>query len=220
MQALQDQLAALFDQNASVASVGDNNWNLRLRYLNRAQEEWVEQYNWPNLFTEYNIQASTPTSMATLPLPRNFRKLASFPKISDGTTSWEYTEIRPEEKSRYTTSDRFCFVLGNPGSFNLIVNPGSITSGVSIYVPYYLSPASLASPADIPLVPNSDYLIYKALSYLFSGRDDEKRGEYEGLAQRTLAQMINYEAGARGDAYDNRTESWLEKRWGFKVGRD
>lgn len=192
---------------------------LRLRYINRAQNEWAESFDWPQLYKELQIQASTISGLATLPLPSDFVDLAGFPKVSDGSGTYEYTQVKPWERTKYGASDRYCYLLGATGARKLIFHPGSIYTGASIYVPYQKEPTSLLSPADKPECPNPEFLVWKTLSYLLQGREDDRRLEAETQAARVLNAMIESEA-AEGAGSEMRVTTRDEDKYGFRWGED
>jgi len=219
---LQRRIAALVDQTTDLPTAGGDDWNLRLKYLNMAQREWVEVYQWPILYKEYCFLASTASSLATYDLPSDFRKLVGYPKITaDGTTTDEYPVIRPQEKEQYLGTDKYCYVLGNESEgYKLIVNPPSIVSGASIFVPYQSIPTSLASPTDVSVCPNPDFLVQRAIAYLYEAREDARFPTAKAEADKILARMLEFENTYSDGSVDYRIRTNEEKRYNFRWGRN
>jgi hypothetical protein len=107
-----------------------------------AQNEWAESYDWQALYKEYNMLVSTSTGNTSIALPEDFRKLASYPVITyDGSNSEDFPEVRVQENSQYTSTDRRVNILGNPNSgYVMKTYAATLASGASIFVPYYASP--------------------------------------------------------------------------------
>src|SRR3990167_1837474 len=112
---LEGKVAAIADQDEATANISSADYSLRRAYLNMAQREWAETYDWRSLYREYNMVISTSTGNASVALPANFRKSAGLSRITfDGATTQDFFEIQPQERSQYTdTSSRFVYFLGD-----------------------------------------------------------------------------------------------------------
>ena len=109
---IQGRIAAILDKNEDTADITAADYSLRREYINMAQHEWAETYDWRSLYRESNIRVSTSTGNASVVLPSDFRKLANFPRITfDGVTSEYFPEIRPQEKYMYADTDRYITIL-------------------------------------------------------------------------------------------------------------
>lgn len=203
---VQSRLAALADQDPLTSDISSTDYALRLKFINMSMQEWQEAYDWQTLYDEYNVLVSTSTGNASIALPGNFRKLASFPQIVwDGATTDRFPEVRPQEKAQFTLTnrgntggvgspDKWCEIWGNPrGNYTMFVHAPTLASGASVLVPYYKSFQSLASPADIAEIPNAQYLVKRSLAYLWEVRQDDRFPEMKSEAEKILAQMIDYE---------------------------
>ena len=99
---IQSGVAAVADQDEKTSDIPAADYSLRLKYINMAQNEWAETYDWQCLYTEFNTNTSQATGNVTVTLPGNFRKLASFPIIvDDGATARSYPEVRPQENKKF-----------------------------------------------------------------------------------------------------------------------
>ena len=91
---VQSRIAAVLDKNELTSSVSSADYSLRQTYINMAQQEWAEAYDWRSLYRESNLRVSTSTGNASVALPNDFRKLAGFPKITyDGVTTENFPEL-------------------------------------------------------------------------------------------------------------------------------
>lgn len=191
---IQSRIAAYTDQDENTANISSTDYSLRLKYINMSLLEWQEAYDWQTLYAEYNTLTSTLSNNASVTLPSDFRKLASFPLIvTNGTTTDKYSEIRPQEQAQYSTTDKYITILGNPQDTYTMFVHANMVSGASIKIPYYMSAQSLASPANIAELPNPDYLVKRSIAYLLEAREDSRFPEMKQEAERILGNMIDYE---------------------------
>ncbi len=217
---IQSRVAAIADQDENTANISSTDYSLRLKYINRALTEWGEAYDWQTLFTEYNMVISTSSGNASVVLPSAFRKLASYPKITwDGSTTDEFSEVLPQDDSQYLDTDKRVWILGNPsGGYILRVFGVTLVSGASVKVPYFASPQSLVSPANIAEIPNQEYLVQRALSLLWEAREDPRFPQAKVEAERILRNMIEYEnVFGKAAAYD-RVKTVDEVKYGMRWG--
>src|SRR3990167_5887368 len=195
---LQARIASIVDESSSSPTQGGDDWNLRLKYLNMAQHEASELIDWDFLYKEYGTLTSTSTGNTSITLPTDFRKLATFPRVSSGGVASELQEVRAQERSNMSGSDKYVYILGNPYSgYVMVVNPGTstgqLTSGASILVPYYASVQSLASASDIPMIPDSNYLVSRTVAYLWEAREDGRYPGAKAEAEKILQRMLERE---------------------------
>lgn len=176
--------------------------------------EWQEAYDWQCLYKEYNVLVSTSTGNASVALPADFRKLASFPLVAGE----QHTETRPQEAGRYGTTDKRVEVLGNPYlNYTLRVYGVTIASGASVKVPYYASAGSLATTTDIVPIPNPDYLVKRTLAYIYESNEDARFPQAKLDAERILGSLIDYE-NVFSEASDSDHVKSVDERSGFRLG--
>lgn len=218
---IQSRVAALTDEDPDSSNIASADYSLRTAYANMALSEWTEAYDWQALYTEYNTLTSVSTGNASIGLPTNFRKLASFPVIAyDGVTSAKFPDTRPQEAGQYSSTDKRVEITGNPQSgYNMAVFGTALSSGISIKVPYYMSVQSLASPANVAEIPNPDYLVKRTIAYWWEARGDDRFPQMKLEAERILGTMIDYE-NTFGEASTNDRVKTIEQtrhgdfRWG------
>lgn len=212
------RMSALLQEDPDTPTAGGADWTLYLKYLNMAQHEWQEAYEWPSLYKEINTMTSQSTGNVTLSLPSDFRKADGFLKVSDGGVG-SYAQIDPERRDQYAASDKYFSILGYPGSYSMIINPGSHGSGVSLTYSYWANAASLVSPTDVSLCPDPAFLVQRAVAYLWEVRDDGRFPQAKGESDKIMARMLEYEM-TRGHSYSNRIQTLEESSFGFRIGRD
>lgn len=219
---VQSRVAAVADQDENTSNITSADYSLRRSYINMAQREWSETYDWKALYKENNSVVSTSTGNTSVVLPEDFRKLAAQPLIThDGTNTDFFQEIRPQEIGQFDLQTaRFVYILGNQAdNYTMVVNAaGTLSSGASIKLPYYASPASLVSPADVAMCPNPEYLVQRTLAYIWEGQSDPRFQQAKGEADKILQKMLDFEVTYGESYYDrvNTTERTQFKnfRWG------
>ena len=218
---MQSRIASLVDQDENTGNISTTDYSLRLKYLNMAQTEWSELYDWQTLYKEYNMNISTSTGNASVLLPTDFRKSASPPRVMVDTTSYEFLITRPQESSMYLDTDRRSTFIGNyQDGYVLRIFGATLASGASIKVPYYASAQSLVSPINVSMCPNPDYLIKRTIAYLWEAREDPRFPGMKNEAETVLRNMLEQEnVFPEGSAYD-RVKTTDEARYGFRMGKD
>ena len=215
-------IASEVDQSASAPDQGGSDWNLRLKYINRRQQSWAETYDWQCLYKEYN-SLSTGTSMPTISLPSDYRKMAGYPKIATigGLANTEIPLVDPQERTQYETTDKIGWVSGDPNRyiFGIPLTLATFASGSSVFIPYFYTPSSLVSPADVSPIPDPEYLVQGAIADLYKAREDPRFPSANQDAERILARMLENE-NTKGIAYNDRIKTTDETRTGFVIGRD
>ena len=192
---IQSRIGAIVDQDPVTTNISTTDYALRLNYINLALKEWQEATDWKTLYNEFNSLISTSANNASIALPSDFRKLASYPVITwDGTTTDTFAETRPQDAKQYLSTDKRIEILGNPqDNYTLRVYGATLVSGASVKVPYFMSVGSLVSPADIPEIPNTNYLVKRTIAYLWEAREDARFPQMKQEAERELANLIDTE---------------------------
>jgi len=218
---VQSRIAALIDQDENTSNVSSTDYSLRLNYINQANREWEEATDWQVLYKEYNMNISTSTGNASVVLPADFRRLASYPLIThDGATTDQFPESKGQEAGLYNSTDKRVEVLGNSyDKYTLRVFGVDMVSGASVKVPYFKSAISLVSPANVSEIPNPEFLVKRTVAYLWEAREDGRFPQMKGEADRILANMIDRENVFSVASTDSRVKTSDEIRHGdFRWG--
>ena len=218
---VQGKVAAIIDQNEDTSDISSADYSLRRAYINMSQRGWAETYDWKSLYRENNSRISTSTGNASVALPADFRKLASRPVItSDGTTTFAFEEIRPQERFQFDASKKFVTILGDQNvGFTMFVNAPTLASGASVFTPYYASPASLVSPANVVMCPNPEYLVQRTLAYVWESYSDPRFPQAKSEADKILQNMLSYEQ-VYGEGYNDSVKTQEQKYHNFRWGRN
>lgn len=167
------------------------------------------------------MNISTSTGNASVVLPDDFRKLASYPKMSLDLNPQLLPEVLPQEDGQYGDSDKRVQVLGSPsGGYILRILGASLASGATLIVPYYKSPASLVSPANIADIPNAEYLVQRTIAYVWEAKGDDRFQLAKTEAEKILKNMLEFENNYGNAAAYDRVRTVEETRFNFKIGRN
>lgn len=218
------KIAATVNQEASAPTARGAEYNLWLEYINRGLHEWSEAHDWEPLRKTF-FPSITGQSQVTIALPLDYKKLAAAPRLQttggvEGGT--EYGDIPPEQRGEYNQEDKYVIEGGNPsGGYFLQFHPGTLSSGASIEIQYFSMPTSLASPADIPVIPDTQFLIDRTVAYIFEARSDPRFQQEETKARDRLLGMVENAGLSKFSSYGtpNPVQNTL-RRAGFRLGRD
>lgn len=183
-QILQDS-AAYLDLDPAVPT--GTELSVRLNYIKQALNEWAAAYNWKQLNQVYSPSATT---MASLPLPSNFRNLIGAPRNMTGDSTWEeYPEILPQERYLKDADEKYCYILGDPAAGYVAVF-NNLASNASISIDYQRYPSNVATLTDSVEADDGEYIKTKVISYVLQSRSDDRFPIVEADASRMLRNMI------------------------------
>jgi len=215
-----NRIAAYLDQDETARTAGDTDWNLRLTFVNRRQEQWARAYDWEALRKDFSPSV-TGTNQGSVALPVDFNRLGSEVVLYGGghTDGLAYPIIKREEVRLYSSSNQYCYVGGNSNDgFHLKFNPATLGSGASIIGNYYSIATSLASPANVSPIPDPEYLIQGTIADILESTSDERFPLVKQDAERSLQQMIENEN--LNQVSQLNTTMTQERRQGFRIGRN
>jgi hypothetical protein len=222
---VQSKIAGVIDQDQDVTAISTDDYALRLNYINRREQMWSEVAKWQALYTEYHTLTSTSTGNASLALPADFRTLSGFPEITyDGTNTKQFPLVKGQDEGQMNkTANRYVKILGNPADgYTMWVNSTNsgnhLVSGASIMVPYFKTPASLASPTNKVTCPNPDYLIQGTIADIWEALGDERYQQAKADANIILQNMLEAEFTPTVASYDDSVRTVEQTRYGFRWG--
>ena len=190
---IMQQIGSTVNQEATAPTAGGAEYNLWLNYINRGIQEWSEANDWEAL-RKYYRPGVTGISQASVALPLDYKKLAAPVKLHksgevEGGTS--YADILEEQQGLYKSTDEYVYETGDSSSgFNLVFHPGTLSSGASVEIQYYAMPTSLASPAEVPMVSDSQFLVDRTIAFIFEARSDVRYQTMESKARDRLLTMV------------------------------
>ncbi len=217
------QIAATVNQEATAPTAGGSEWLLWLQFLNRAMDEWVNANDW-EATKKYFYPSVSGMSAATVALPADFKKLAGEPILYNGdiSTGVSYPEIRDEQVGMYSTTDEYFHITGDSSNGqSLVFHPATMASGASLLIKYYSYPTSLASPAEKPILSDSQFLVDRTIAYVFEARSDPRFQIIEQKARERLLTMVENANLDKFSSYagPNPVITSNQKQ-GFRFGRD
>lgn len=217
------QIASTVNQEAQAPTAGGDEYDLWLEYINRALFEWAQATDWESL-RKYYFPSVVGSSTATVPMPLDFKKLAAEPRLfaqgySEGIP---FSEVLSEQTGMYKQTDQYVMTRGDmTNGFNIIFHPGTLASGTSLFIQYFSMPTSLASPAEVPIIPDSQFLIDRTIAYIFEARSDSRFQLEENKAREKLLSMVENNNAMHYDSYAGQNPVLTTtQKTGFRVGRD
>lgn len=216
------RISATVNQEASEPSAGGAEYLLWLEYMNRSVEEWAESNDWESLRKTFWPTVSG-ISGATVGLPLDYKKLAGEVIVyGDTETGRQFPEIIEEQENLYSTTDRYVTTTGNiADGFAVVFHPGTLASGASVRIQYYAMPTSLASPAQVPLIDDPQFLVDRTIAYILESRSDARFQLQETKARDRLLTMIENANLNKYNSYAGSTPVIdTGRRVGFRMGRD
>jgi hypothetical protein len=220
---IMQQIASTVNQESAAPDAGNAEWGLWLQYINRSYFEWVDSHDW-EVSRKFWFPVISGVSQATVSLPGDFKKLAADVVLYNGeqTQGSHYGEILPEQEGLYVNTDKYVKITGNlSDGFNMLINPGTLASGASLSVQYFSTPTSLASGSEIPLIPDSQFLVDRAIAYIFEARSDPRFQQEETKARERLMTMIENADVAKYNSYASPNFVITpERKQSFRIGRD
>lgn len=222
---IQSRIAGVVDQDQDVDNISSDDYALRLNYINRRERMWSEVAKWQALYIEYHTLTSIATGNASLALPADFRTLSGYPEITyDGENTKQFPLVKGQDEGQMDkTADRYVKILGNPADgYTMWVNSTNsgnhLVSGASIMVPYFKTPASLASPTDAVTCPNPDYLIQGTIADIWESLGDERYQQAKADANIILQNMLEAEFTPTVASYDDSVHTVESTKYGFRWG--
>jgi hypothetical protein len=217
------QIASTVNQEATSPAVGSDEYNLWLQYLNRAQEEWSEAFDWESTRKTY-APGITGLSLASVTLPLNFNKLAGPVRIfnDDKSEPYLYSYVLDENEDMYADTDRYVRITGDSVSGKTMVfNPPTLASGASVYIQMFASPTALASSTDYLSIGDPQFGVDRTIAFILEARSDPRFQILETKARERLLANIENANDAHFNSYAS--SSFVPttlSRQKFRVGRD
>jgi hypothetical protein len=108
--------------------------------------------------------------------------------VSDG--AWdEFIEIDPLDRFTKSSTDKYCYVTGNPMAGYAAVFNG-LTANVTLSMDFQRYPSGLATLADICELPDPTFVTSKLESYVLKSRSDDRYPVIENEANLKLQNMF------------------------------
>jgi len=217
------QIASTVNQSATAPTVGSDEHNLWLQYMNRAQDEWAEAFNWESL-RQHFWPTVTTASLASISLPIHFDTLAApIQLFKTGSSDPDiYSLIIDEDEDLYESTSLYARLTGdNATGKTLVFNPPTMASGASLYIQYFASPSTLSHASQYIIMDDSQFIVDRTIAYIFESRSDPRFQIEETKARERLLSMVEGANEAKYSSYAS--VSYVPSTLGrakFRVGRD
>lgn len=167
----------------------------RVSYANTA----IWEANAVAQLPEFNrIYSDTGTSAMTL--PSNFKELTQNPRQYINGAWVEYQEIDPKEKYNKSSGDRYCYILGNPGS-NYVVYFNGMSTTDTVDIPYQAYPSGMATFSDKCELSDPEYVVAKTEALVLQARGDDRFPYIDAVAERKLRNLVGRGSKSPGGQY-------------------
>lgn len=183
---------AYLDLDASVPTGSE--LSTRTNYANQA----VWDASAIGQFKEFkSIYTIGVTSSASIPLPSGFREFMTAPRLLVGTGWDPYEQIAPEDLYSKETSDKYCYVLGNPSEgYTAVFN--NLTANSTLSMTYQRYPSGFATLSSVCELSDPQYVVSKIESLVLQSRRDERFPIKDAEAERKLKNMLGRESKTLG----------------------
>lgn len=142
-------------------------------------------------FREFqNIFVVNVSSAATISLPDNFREFMTAPRLLNSSGGWDvYEQIDPLSIYDKQSTDKYCYVLGNPSAgYTAVFN--NLTANCTLSIVYQRYPSGLATLTDVCELSDPQYVVEKIKSYVLQSRRDERFPQVDAKAEQKLKNMV------------------------------
>lgn len=130
---------------------------------------------------------TTTTTLATIPLPSDFREFQEWPHIATSGGWQAFEPIAVEDKYK-RSGDYVCYVLGNPvDGYNAIFQ--NIIASQTLSIIYQRFPSGLLTLTAVCELPDPQYVVRKVESYVLYSRSDDRFPIASSKAEQSLANM-------------------------------
>lgn len=158
----------------------------RAEFAKQAVTEWANAYQWPELSKTYVLD---PSTLASISLPAGFAEFEVAPQQLSGGLWNEYAEIKSKDKYGKYDTDKYCYLLGDRAKgFTAVFN--NLTASATLSITYQAQPSLMATLADTCIVPDSEFVKTKVISYVLQSRSDDRFPTVNAEASRLLQNMI------------------------------
>lgn len=180
---------AFLDLDATSTPSGSD-LTTRMNYANQAVREWGSYMQWRELSGIYYTYTST---LASISLPSDFREFMDAPRIAINSGYDFYPQIDPHEAYKHDASEKYCYVLGDPGvGYTAVFN--NLDANATLTIDYQRYPSLFATLTDVCPVPDDNFLVARIEALVLKSRRDERFPVIDAQANQLLKNM-----GGRGD---------------------
>lgn len=190
-----EDINAVLDLEATQPS-GDE-YDTRVNYANQIVWDVAAKGQLSEFKSEFQTTTST---LATIPLPADFREPQENPRLYFGGGWQEYPLKEVEQKYDLPAGEYYSYILGDPkNGYNLILNGVQPSDNLSFI--YQKSPTGMTTGTDICELPDPQVVARGVEAYVLYSRGDERFPIAEQKYEAQVANMMGREMkGTTGGA--------------------
>lgn len=144
-------------------------------------------------FSEFHqIYEVCVSNNASVSLPSNFRELVLSPKQRTGGGWVDFEEIRPQDRFKKQTDDKYCYIVGNPSSGYTAVFNG-LEANATISFDFQRFPSGLLTLTDVCELADPTFVTSKIEAYVLESRNNERFPLVKAEANTKLKNMLGRE---------------------------
>lgn len=150
-------------------------------------------------FSEFHKIYNVAPSMASVSLPSDFRELMVPPRqlLDNGAWSDPFDVIKPLDRFKKQSTDKYLYVLGNPAAGYTAVMNGIIV-GATLSFDYQRFPSGLLTLTDVCELPDPTYVTSKIEAYVLESRNNDRFPIVKAEANGKLQNMVGREMKTPG----------------------
>lgn len=197
---LQEDIARIYEGKNAAPDTTSKKWGVRTGLVNLGLRRWerAEGWMWNELWSTLDDAAdgdkTIATGTTTYDAPSDFWQAGGYVELWDGTDKMEKIKVlQPNQIQNRPTSTQYAYFTGNPSAgyvLNLSVAPVAAQNGYTIKYTYYKHATEYSVGADISEIPDSDYLVYYAVSELYKADQlQANASRYDRMARDLLREM-------------------------------
>lgn len=166
----------------------------RANYANQAVLDASAVAQFSEFHQIYEVLVSNNASVSLTP---NFREFVMAPKQNvDG--GWvDFPEIKPQERFQKQSTDKYCYVVGNPAiGYTAVFN--GLTANMTLSMDFQRYPSGLLTLTDACELPDSTYVTSKVEAYVLESRNNDRFPIVKAEANNKLQNMVGREMKTPG----------------------
>lgn len=149
-------------------------------------------------FSEFHqIYEVVVSNNASVSLPSNFREFVLAPKQRLGGSWVDFDEIRPQDRFTKESTDKYCYVVGNPASGYTVVLNG-LEANATLSMDFQRYPSGFATLTDVCELPDPTYVTTKIEAYVLESRNNDRFPIVKADANSKLQNMVGREMKTPG----------------------
>lgn len=184
----------LSDSNAYLEKVTDvptgDTLEIRSSYANQSVWRASALAQFPEL---HQVHIAATSTLASFSLPSGYRDLMTNPRVLQSTGLWdEYEAIKPLERYNKLSTDKYCYILGNPAAgYTAVFN--NLTANATLAFDYQRYPTGLLTLTDVCELSDPTYVVAQVNADMLLSFNDERYNVFQTEAKEALTNMIGKE---------------------------